>query len=85
MRPRINKNAICSSDNYTVSKRLHRDYLNATHEQRIAEISNMNLSETTTTTHNIGRPYTMVFSNKVFLSIAEAKSTKESGLTIHYE
>ncbi len=30
-RKRINKNAVCSSENYTASKRVHREYLQEKH------------------------------------------------------
>lgn len=32
MRKRVNRAAVCSSDNYKVSKRLHLDFLNEQHQ-----------------------------------------------------
>lgn len=83
MRQRINRAAICSSDNYAVSKRLHREYLKSTHEDRVANIAMM--SVTTSVTNHIGRPYVYVFGHKVFLSPSEAERTMAVGITIHYE
>lgn len=31
MRKRINKNAVCSSENYSASKRVHQEYLKESH------------------------------------------------------
>lgn len=82
MRQRINRAAICSSDNYAVSKRLHREYLKSTHEDRVANIAMMSF---TGKGKHIGRPYAYVFGHKVYLSTSEANMVKEAGITVHYE
>ena len=83
MRQRINRAAICSSDNYAASKRLHREYLKNTHEDRVANIAMM--SVTTSVTNHIGRPYTNIFGHKVYLNASEASMANEAGITVHYE
>ena len=83
MREHINRAAICSSDNYAASKRLHREYLKSTHESRVANISMM--SVTTSVTNHIGRPYTNIFGHKVYLNASEASMANEAGITVHYE
>ena len=83
MREHINRAAICSSDNYVASKRLHREYLKSTHEDRVANIAMM--SVTTSVTNHIGRPYTNIFGHKVYLNASEASMANEAGITVHYE
>lgn len=82
MRQRINRAAICSSDNYAVSKRLHREYLKSTHEDRVANIAMMSY---TGKGRHIGRPYAYVFGHKVYLSPSEAERTMAVGITVHHE
>ena len=84
MRQRINRNAICSSNNYEVSKRLHREYLKNTHEDRVANIAMMSFTSKGTGNH-IGRPYAYVFGHKVFLNTSEVTMANEAGITVHYE
>lgn len=82
MRQRINRAAICSSDNYAASKRLHREYLKSTHEDRVANIAMMSFTDKG---KHIGRPYTNIFGHKVYLNASEASKANEAGITVHYE
>ena len=82
MRQRINRAAICSSDNYAASKRLHREYLKSTHKDRVANIAMMSV---TNVVNHIGRPYTNIFGHKVYLNTSEASMANEAGITVHYE
>lgn len=38
MRKRFNSNRICSSENYEVSQRVHRDYITRFHDENSVEI-----------------------------------------------
>lgn len=82
MRQRINRAAICSSDNYVSSKRIHREYLKSTHEDRVANIAMMSF---TSTGNHIGRPYANVFGHKVYLTASDVTMANEAGITVHYE
>ena len=82
MRQRISRAAICSSDNYAASKRLHREYLKSTHEDRVANIAMMSY---TGKGKHIGRPYACVFGHKIYLNASEANMVKGAGIDIHYE
>lgn len=82
MRQRINRAAICSSDNYVASKRLHREYLKNTHEDRVANIAMMSF---TSTGNHIGRPYAYIFGHKVYLNASEADMANKAGIDVHYE
>lgn len=85
MRQRINRAAICSSDNYAVSKRLHREYLAETHKARIENINMFSSSSEKPAGKMIGRPYVNVFGHKVYLSPSEAEKTIAVGITVHHE
>lgn len=85
MRQRINRNAICSSDNYAASKRLHREYLAEIHKARIENINMFSSSSEKSIGKVIGRPYVNVFGHKVFLSPSEAERTKAVNINVHYE
>lgn len=85
MRQRINRAAICSSNNYSLSKKLHREYLAETHKARIENINMFSSSSEKSVGKVIGRPYATVFGHKVFLSPSEAESAITVGITIHHE
>lgn len=85
MRQRINRAAICSSDNYAVSKRLHREYLAETHKARIENINMFSSSSEKSVGRTIGRPYATVFGHKVYLSLSEAEKANAVGITVHHE
>lgn len=38
MRKRINLNAVCSSENYELSRKLHREYIKKSHSKNILEV-----------------------------------------------
>lgn len=83
MRQRINRAAICSSDNYAVSKRLHREYLKSTHEDRVANIAMM--SVTTSVTNHIGRPYVKVWGKKMYIPRDRADTTEQCSIKVYWE
>lgn len=85
MRQRINKAAICSSDNYAVSKRLHREYLKDTHEDRVKSINMFSSSSENPAGKIVGRPYVNVFGTKVYLSPSEAEKANAVNINVHYE
>ena len=70
-RKRINPLAVCSSNNYRTSKRVHTEYLKATHEDRMKVINNIvfnNYSEPVAKEIHIGRPYIVIFGKKKYLT-----------------
>ncbi len=83
MRQRINREAICSSDNYAVSKRLHREYLKNTHEDRVNYLMTSHSTEKPVG-KIVGRPYANVFGTKVYLNAHEVNVLGTS-INIHYE
>lgn len=85
MRQRINRNAICSSNNYALSKRVHKEYLASTHKARIENISMFSSSSEKSVGKVIGRPYVNVFGTKVYLSPSEAESAIAVGINVHHE
>lgn len=85
-RQRFNPNAICSSKNYKASKRVHRQYLRDTHEQREQEIKGMIFKIVNpTVVHHYGRPYLMVFGHKIPIYKDEVARAEEAGYAVHYE
>lgn len=38
MRKRVNLNAVCSSENYELSRRLHQEYIKRLHSENILEV-----------------------------------------------
>lgn len=85
MRQRINREAICSSDNYALSRKLHKEYLKETHQARVKNINMLSSSTENPVGKAIGRPYVKVFGNKVFLSISEAENAIAVGINVHHE
>ena len=60
MRKKINRTAICSSDNYELSKRVHRAYLREIHESFDIEIT-------------VKIPYVKCFGTLIKITMEEAK------------
>lgn len=85
MRKRVNPNAVCSSKNYALSKRLHREYLERTHDDRMMSISMMSFSIENPTVTHWTRAYLLVFGKKVYLSREEVQKAIDSGYYVHYE
>ena len=83
MRQRINREAICSSDNYAVSKRLHKEYLSSTHEERVNYLMTSHSTEKPVG-RPMGRPYVNVFGHKVYLNAYEV-NVLGTHINIHYE
>lgn len=70
MRKRINRNSLCSSENYEVSRKLHIEYVREFHEEHIVEIEKYILEEK--------RYYVSVFGKLVEISETEALRIKDS-------
>ena len=83
MRQRINREAICSSDNYALSKKLHKEYLFSTHEERVNYLMTSHSTEKPVG-KIVGRPYANVFGTKVYLNAYEVNVLGTS-INIHYE
>ena len=60
MRKKINRTAICSSDNYELSKKVHKEYLREIHENFNIEIT-------------VKIPYIKCFGNLLQITIEETK------------
>lgn len=60
MRKKINRKAICSSDNYELSKKVHKEYLREIHENFNIEIT-------------VKIPYIKCFGTLVKITIEETK------------
>lgn len=61
MRKRINRAAVCSSDNYELSKKIHRQYLKELHESFSIEIT-------------VKVPYVRCFGNLIEITNEEANN-----------
>lgn len=85
MRPRVNPSAICSSDNYQESKRLHKQYLKDTHDDRMHSISMMSFSIRNPKVTHYSRAYIEVFGKRLYLKGCEIGRAKDAGYAIHYE
>lgn len=70
MRKRINRNSLCSSENYEVSRKIHIEYVREFHEEHIVEIEKYILEEK--------RYYVSVFGKLVEISETEALRIKDS-------
>lgn len=68
MRKKINRAAVCSSDNYELSKRVHRKYLQEIHENFDIEIT-------------VKIPYVKCFGKLIKITIAEANNLNPSLVT----
>lgn len=85
-RQRINCQAVCSSENYAVSKKLHHKYLKDTHDERVKQIADMEITiSNPTVKHNHQRPYIMVFDTKVVLNQEDALYASRAGFKVYYE
>lgn len=84
MRQRINREAICSSDNYIVSKRLHREYLSSTHEKRINYLMTSHSTEKSIG-RPVGRPYVKVWGKKMYIPRDKADVTEQCGMKVYWE
>lgn len=85
-RQRFKADALCSSRNYRASKRVHKDYLKRTHEDRVKEIESMTFKITNPrVVHHCGRPYLMIFGHKVRICKDEVERAIAAGYAIHYE
>lgn len=90
MRKRINTAAICSSANYVQSKKAHREYLERTHEERVASISLMAKStkeeaQTPKVPKVFTRAWIMFCGKKKYLEKYDIQRTIEAGFKVHYE
>lgn len=86
MRPRFNRNAVCSSKNYPASKRIHRQYLKDTHDERVKEIEAMKIDfSKPIIRHNHQRPYIIVFGTKVVLNQEDTIHASRAGMRVYYE
>ena len=70
MRQRINRQRLCSSENYEVSRKLHIEYIKEFHKEHIVEIEKYILEEK--------RYYVSVFGKLVEISETEALRIKDS-------
>lgn len=85
-RQRINRNAVCSSKNYSASKKLHYQYLKDTHDERVRQISGMKIDfSNPTVRHNHLKPYILVFGHRIDLSQEDAVHASRAGMKIYYE
>ena len=71
MRQRINRQRLCSSENYEVSRKLHIEQVREFHEEHIVEIEKYTLEEKK-------RYYVSIFGNLVEISETEALRIKDS-------
>lgn len=90
MRKRIDACALCSSDNYALSKKAHREFLERTHEERIASISLMAKSskeeaESPKVPKVFTRAWIMFCGKKRYLEKYDIQRTIEAGFKVHYE
>lgn len=89
MRKRIKLNAICSSDNYRASKRIHASWLKEQHDKNSAEIqkimqnsnNNTNSSGIKFTPNN--RYYTLCFGEKVIIPFEKVEQFHKTGIKIY--
>lgn len=68
MRKKINRAAVCSSDNYELSKRVHRKYLQEIHDNFDIEIT-------------VKIPYVKCFGKLIKITIAKANNLNPSLVT----
>lgn len=71
MRHRFNKERICSSENYELSKRLHNNYLREFHNIHIVEIEQLVIMEKK-------KYFVSVFGKLIEISESEAFNIKDS-------
>lgn len=76
MRKRINPMAICSSENYVASKRVHRQFINSEHSRNKSMLESINQSIPKVA-------YTKVFGKEYRLTPQEIKNNPH--LNIYYK
>lgn len=85
-RQRVNSQAICSSENYAGSKRLHYEYLKENHQKRVEAIRQMEFKITSPTVkHNHLRAYVMIWGTKVYIPKDKIQATVGCGMKVYYE
>lgn len=85
-RERINPQAVCSSKNYTVSKRLHHMYLKDTHDDRMKVINNMKVTITNPTVrHSHQQAYIVVYGNRLNLRQEDIPHAVRAGFKVYYK